>query len=220
MSLSVLYCDRDLAVIVKPVGVLSEDHPTEPCVPAMLRDVIGDSQAYVGTVHRLDKQVGGLMVYALTPSMTGKLSASFAENSAGKEYLAVLAGIPEKARDTLTDLLFHDRQKNKTYVVKRKRGGVKEASLSYLVLARREDKTLVRVQLHTGRTHQIRVQFASRGLSLEGDRRYGGGEGDPALFAYRLTFRHPQTGETMCFSQLPEGNRLGGLSLNGLEEIL
>lgn len=220
MSLSVLYRDRDMAVIVKPVGVLSEDHPTEPCVPTMLRDAIGNPQAYVGTVHRLDKQVGGLMVYALTPTMTGRLSNALSEEGAGKEYLAVLQVLLPDEEGTLCDLLYHDKQKNKTYVVKRKRGGVKEASLSYRVLKRQEGKTLVRVQLHTGRTHQIRVQFASRRSPLVGDGRYGGGGGIPALFAFRLSFRHPRTGEMVCYVRLPEDNRLGGLSLDDLEEII
>jgi 23S rRNA pseudouridine1911/1915/1917 synthase len=120
---------------------------------------------------------------------------------------------------TLTDLLFHDRQKNKTYVVKRKRNGVKEASLSYRVVKTEGERTLVAVKLHTGRTHQIRVQFSSRGLPLVGDSRYGGGKGDPALFAYRLTFRHPVTGKIMTFHQMPEGNTLGGMTLPSVEEF-
>ena len=220
MALTVLYQDKSLAVAVKPVGVLSEDHEREPCMPALLREALGKPDVYVGTVHRLDKNVGGLMVYALTPDMTGKLSNALATEGAGKEYLAVLLGKPEEGSGTLTDLLFHDRQKNKTYVVKRKRNGVKEASLSYRVVKTEGEKTLVAVKLHTGRTHQIRVQFSSRGLPLVGDSRYGGGKGEPALFAYRLTFRHPRTGERLTFCHMPEGNALGGLSLDGLEDVL
>ncbi|MBQ4065309.1 MAG: RluA family pseudouridine synthase [Clostridia bacterium] len=219
MALTVLYQDKSLAVAVKPVGALSEDHEKEPCMPALLRETLGDPDAYVGTVHRLDKNVGGLMVYALTPDMTGKLSNALAAEGAGKEYLAVLRGKPDEASGTLTDLLFHDRQKNKTYVVNRKRNGVKEASLSYRVVKTEEETTLVAVKLHTGRTHQIRVQFSSRGLPLVGDSRYGGGKGDPALFAYRLTFRHPVTGKTVTFCQMPEGNTLGGMTLPSLEEF-
>ena len=132
--LNVLYEDRDIIVCVKPVGVLSEDHEREPSMPALLRKTLGDPTASVGTFHRLDKNVGGLMAYALTPTMTGKLSNALNEEGAGKEYLAVLQGKPAEDSGTLTDLLFHDRQKNKTYVVKRKRNGVKEASLSYRVV--------------------------------------------------------------------------------------
>ncbi len=219
MALTVLYQDKFLAVALKPVGVLSEEHEKEPCIPALLREALGKPDAYVGTVHRLDKNVGGLMVYALMPDMTGKLSSALAAEDAGKEYMAVLFGKPEEESGTLTDLLFHDRQKNKTYVVKRKRNGVKEASLSYRIIKSEGEKTLVAVKLHTGRTHQIRVQFSSRGLPLVGDGRYGGGKGDPALFAYRLAFRHPVTGKTLTFHQMPEGSTLGGMTLPSREEF-
>ncbi len=209
MPFSVLYRDRSLAVVEKPVGVLSEEHPTEPCLPALLREALGDPNAYVGTVHRLDQNVGGLMVYALTPRMAGRLTAALVEEEAGKEYLAVLSGKPEAESGTLTDLLFHDRKSNKTFVVKRKRGGVKEASLSYRVLRSVGDRTLVSVRLDTGRTHQIRVQFAFRGLPLVGDGRYGGGKGTPALFAYRLSFRHPDTGELLSWERFPASEIFG-----------
>lgn len=217
MALNVLYQDRYLLVAVKPVGVLSEEHETELCMPTLIRETMGKQDAYVGTVHRLDKHVGGLIVYALTSDMTGKLSHALSAEEAEKEYLAVLHGRPDEESGTLFDLLFHDRQKNKTYVVKRKRNGVKEAVLSYRVLKTEGDKTLVAVKLHTGRTHQIRVQFASRGLPLVGDGRYGGGSGDPALFSYRLTFRHPKTGKMLAFERLPNSVMLGGISLT--EEI-
>jgi 23S rRNA pseudouridine1911/1915/1917 synthase len=220
MALTVLYQDRFLLVAVKPVGVLSEEHPSEPCMPALIREATGSPDAYVGTVHRLDKNVGGLMVYALTPDMTGKLSNALAAEDAGKEYLAILRGIPAEESGTLTDLLFHDRQRNKTYVVKRKRNGVKEASLSYRVLKTEGKITLVAVKLHTGRTHQIRVQFSSRGLPLVGDGRYGGGHGDPALFAYRLTFRHPKTGQILTFEQLPAWEILDDIPLTDKENPL
>ena len=218
MALTVLYQDRSLLIAVKPVGVLSEEHPSEPCMPALIREAMGKPDAYVGTVHRLDKNVGGLMVYALTPSIAGKLTNALSDPDAGKEYLAVLSGIPAEESGTLTDLLFHDRQKNKTYVVKRKRNGVKEASLSYRIRNTVEGKAVVSVKLHTGRTHQIRVQFASRGLPLVGDGRYGGGSGAPALFAYRLTLRHPITGKALRFEQYPEDRVLGGISLPDVEE--
>ncbi len=220
MTLTVLYRDRSLIVAVKPVGVLSEEHTSESCMPALIREAIGSPDIYVGTVHRLDKNVGGLMVYALTPNMTGKLSNALAAEDAGKEYLAVLHGHPAEESGTLKDLLFHDRQRNKTYVVKRKRNGVKEASLSYRVLKANGETALVAVKLHTGRTHQIRVQFASRGLPLVGDGRYGGGIGDPALFAYRLTFRHPKTGKTLTFEQLPAWAMLDSISLIDKENPL
>ena len=199
-----LYADAFLAVVVKPVGALSEEHPTARNLPSLLREALGDPSRYIGTVHRLDKNVGGLMVYALRPDMTGRLTQTLNEEGAGKEYLALLSGIPAEKEGVLIDLLYHDRQRNKTFVVKRKRAGVKEARLSYRVVEERSGQALVAVRLHTGRTHQIRVQFASRGLPLVGDARYGGGKGDPMLFSYRLSFRHPVTGERLCFEQKPE----------------
>ena len=220
MSLTILYRDASLLIAVKPIGVLSEEHASEPCMPALIRETMGKPDAYVGTVHRLDKNVGGLMVYALAPDMTGKLSNALAAENAGKEYLAILRGIPAEKSATLTDLLFHDRQKNKTYVVKRKRNGVKDASLSYRILKTEGDKALVAVKLHTGRTHQIRVQFSSRGHPLVGDGRYGGGNGDPVLFAYRLAFCHPLTKKTLAFQQLPNWAMLKDIGQLGEENSL
>lgn len=212
----IVYADSDLAVVLKPIGALSEDSgkggapdTASVSVPALLREARGKPDTYVGAVHRLDKNVGGLMVYSLDPKMTGRLSAALQEEGAGKEYLAVLRGAPPEREGILCDLLYHDRGKNKTYVVKRKRNGVKEARLSYRVLKTatvdKEVRTLVSVKLMTGRTHQIRVQFASRSLPLVGDARYGGGKGDPMLFSHRLTFRHPRTGKPLVFEVPPEG---------------
>jgi len=199
----ILYADRILAVVCKPVGVLSEEHPTARNMPSLLREALGEPTRYVGTVHRLDKNVGGLMVYALTPAAVGLLANALNEEGAGKEYLALLSGVPEEKEGLLTDLLYHDKQRNKTFVVKRKRVGVKEAKLSYRVVCEENGRALTSVKLYTGRTHQIRVQFSSRGLPLVGDARYGGGKGDPMLYACRLTFRHPETGALMTFERMP-----------------
>ncbi len=203
--IEILYSDDCLAVVIKPIGYISEDG--ERSVPALIREALGKPDAYVGTVHRLDKNVGGLMVYSLRHDMTGKLTEALASPDSGKEYLAFLSGIPERDEDILTDLLYHDRGKNKTYVVKRKRAGVKEAKLSYRIVKTEEGKALVSVKLYTGRTHQIRAQFASRSLPLVGDTRYGGGKGDPMLYSYRLTFRHPKNGKKMEFESCPEWGR-------------
>ena len=201
--IEVLYCDSSVIVVIKPSGVISEDG--EKSTPALIREYLKNENAYVGTVHRLDKNVGGLMVYSLDPTLTGKISQSLSEADAGKEYLAILSGIPEKDEDILEDLLYHDRAKNKTYVVKRKRAGVKEAKLSYKVLKHTpEGHTLVCVKLFTGRTQQIRAQFSSRGLCLVGDARYGGGKGEIKLYSYRITFRHPKTRKMLSFESIPD----------------
>ena len=196
--IEVVYKDKYLAVVVKPVGVISEDG--ENSVPSLIREAVGDENVYVGTVHRLDKGVGGLMVYSLDPKITGKLTEAVNREDAGKEYAALLNGTPEKNEDVLTDLLYHDKAKNKTYVVKRKRNGVKEAKLSYKVVSVDEmGRATVFVKLYTGRTHQIRAQFASRGLSLVGDARYGGGKGEISLYSRKLTFVHPVTKKALTF---------------------
>ena len=160
---------------------------------------------YIATVHRLDKVTGGVMVFSRRKEVTGKLTALVAEHRITKEYLAVLRGHPEKAEDTLTDLLFRDATHNKSFVVQRMRKGVREAKLSYREIGRTEDLSLVRVQLHTGRTHQIRVQFSSRQLPLLGDIRYGSKDPDctAALWSYRLAFIHPVTKKPIDVSLPP-----------------
>lgn len=203
----ILYEDAHLIVCVKPAGVLSESTGM-PAMIARHRDPAApeDRLPYVGTVHRLDREVSGVMVYAYTPEAAAALSAMAADGRMQKEYIAVLCGEPEEA-GTLTDLLFHDRARNKTYVVDRKRRGVKEASLSYRILAWAQTeqgiRSLAAVRLHTGRTHQIRVQFGSRKFPVVGDPRYGGGKGKMALFSRRLSFPHPASGKRMSFEALP-----------------
>lgn len=206
-DLHILYEDAHLVLCVKPVGVLSEDSEQGACMPALLRRHYREQGKpdYIATVHRLDKIVGGVMLFSRRREVTGKLTAAVAEHRVTKEYLAVLRGHPAEASATLTDLLFRDASKNKSYVVKRMRKGVRDASLEYVTLGSTEELTLVRVRLHTGRTHQIRVQFASRGLPLSGDRKYGASDAPwpIALWSYRLSFAHPQTGEAMTFACLP-----------------
>lgn len=206
-DLTILYEDAHLVICLKPPGVLSEDSEKGRCMPALLREHYRaqGKNDYIATVHRLDKIVGGVMVFSRRRQVTGMLTAAIARHEITKEYLAVLRGHPEKAEDTLTDLLFRDAAHNKSYVVRRMRKGVREARLSYREIARTEALSLVRIQLHTGRTHQIRVQFASRGLPLLGDIRYGSRDErcTAALWSYRLALRHPVTGETVDVSALP-----------------
>ena len=199
-DLHILYEDAHLVLCVKPVGVLSEDSEQGACMPDLLRRHYREQGKpdYIATVHRLDKIVGGVMLFSRRREVTGNLTAAVAEHRVTKEYLAVLRGHPAEASATLTDLLFRDASKNKSYVVKRMRKGVREAELEYVTLGSTEELTLVRVRLHTGRTHQIRVQFSSRGLPLLGDIRYGSKAGcSTALWSYHMAFTHPVTGRTV-----------------------
>ena len=197
--IQILKLERSYALCVKPVGVLSE----EPGMPALLREQLG-GEWYC--VHRLDKAVGGVMVYARTRKAAAALSTAVAEREMKKEYLAVCQGTPEPPTGIMEDLLFKDSGKNKAFVVKRERKGVKPARLSYEILAAGEDSALVHVTLDTGRFHQIRVQFASRKHPLLGDRRYGGPTAQQlGLWSWRLTIPDPDTGKPVTACALPEG---------------
>ena len=210
-TLRVLYLDRSVLVCEKPVNCLSEpgNGYSLPAVAADWLHAQGENDT-VRTVHRLDKAVGGLTVLARTQAAAASLIDQFASHTVEKEYLAVLRGTPQAEQAVLEDLLFHDSRTNKTFVVKRPRKGVREAKLSYRVLAHAGDEahplTLVQVRLYTGRTHQIRAQFSARGLPLLGDLRYGSKAAHgPALFSYHLSFDHPETGKRLRFTLLPEG---------------
>ena len=189
-----------LVVCIKPVGVRAQGEAPD-ALPALLAKQLG---AGVYPVHRLDQAVGGLMVFARTGAMAAKLSQAMAEGTLQKEYLAVLGARPKDDSGELFDFLFHDRFKNKTYVVSKERKGVKKASLSYRVVAEADGLCLVHVRLHTGRTHQIRVQFASRGMPLVGDGKYGSRKNaaSPALWSYALTV--PMDGAIARIRALPE----------------
>lgn len=190
--MNILYEDPFLLICEKPAGVLSE----ESGMPALLREATGSPEIYC--VHRLDRETGGLMIYAKTKEAAAGLSAAISAGRLQKEYLAVVQGQPE-AQGVLRDLLYRDAAKNKSYVVKRMRRGVREAELSYRLLENREGLSLLRIVLKTGRSHQIRVQFASRGMPLTGDGKYGGSFRDRglALWSAALSFPHPVTGEQL-----------------------
>ena len=196
MDLEILYEDAQIVVCIKPAGVLSE----EGGMPGLLRGQTGAGE--ICCVHRLDRAVGGLMVYAKSRAAAASLSRQITEGSFEKRYLTVCRGTaPEQGE--MRDLLYHDPRTNKSFVVKRMRRGVREAALRYERLAERNGLSLVRVELLTGRSHQIRVQFASRKLPLLGDRRYGGGEGEIALWSSELRFLHPQDGAALRFTAPP-----------------
>lgn len=198
--LEIIWETAELALCVKPVGVRAQGEG-ETDLPALLSRQLGCS---IYPVHRLDQAVGGVMVFAKTAPVAAKLSQAIAGGTLQKEYLAVLGARPKDDSGELFDLLFHDRFKNKTYVVSKERKGVKKASLSYRVVAEADGLCLVHVRLHTGRTHQIRVQFASRGMPLVGDGKYGSRKNaaSPALWSYALTL--PMGGAIARIRALPE----------------
>ena len=192
--MEILFSDNAIVVCVKPVGLDSEHE-----LPAALKEALGGE---IFPIHRLDKNVAGVMVYARTKSAAAALSKAVQEGTMVKEYVAMVHGTPPESGDW-SDLLFKDSSKNKVFVVKKERKGVKKARLEFRTL-RSEENSLVRIRLHTGRSHQIRVQFASRGFPLVGDHKYGAKDNSPApmLFSCCLTF--PHKGQTLKFEKLPE----------------
>ncbi len=192
--MEILYSDKDIAVCVKPVGMDSEQQ-----VPESLKEVLGGE---IFTLHRLDKNVGGVMVYARSKTSAAALSRIIQQGQMVKEYVATVHGAPPESGDW-EDLLFKDSRRNKVFVVKRERAGVKRARLEFVRLTE-GNVSLVRIRLHTGRSHQIRVQFASRGFPLVGDHKYGSRDEEtaPKLFSCRIAF--PYKGKSIEFSKLPD----------------
>ena len=189
VTVETLYSDQNIVVCVKPVGVDSEHE-----MPQLL-----GGEVY--TLHRLDKNVGGVMIYAKNKATAAKFSKLIQDGQLIKEYVAMVHGTPPEAGDW-EDLLFKDSRKNKVFVVKKQRAGVKSARLEFKRLTEGEC-SLVRVRLHTGRSHQIRVQFSSRGFPLVGDHKYGSRaeETEPMLYSCRLEF--PYKGKTMSMEYYP-----------------
>ena len=186
-----MYQDKGIVVCIKPVGMDSETD-----VPAALKEALGGD---IFPIHRLDKNVGGVMVYARTKAAAASLSKAVQDGTMVKEYVAKVHGTPPE-NPHWTDFLFKDSSKNKVFVVKKERKGVKKARLEFTRLG----ENLVRIRLHTGRSHQIRVQFASRGYPLVGDHKYGSRDEAtaPMLFSCFLTF--PWQGQQLRFEKLPD----------------
>ena len=201
--MELLYVDEAVVVCIKPARVLSTDEPGG--LPELVRQALGNPRADVRTVHRLDRVVSGVMVLARSTEAASELSRQVRQDEFSKEYLAVLHGVPKSPEGTLTDLLYRNKARRMTMVAREPGKGVQEAVLDYRVLGTAEGLSKVAVLLHTGRTHQIRVQFSSRGLPLVGERKYSELD-DPceiALWSHKIGFTHPLTGEQMEFSQEP-----------------
>lgn len=195
--MEILFSDRDIVLCVKPVGLDSEIQ-----MPAALKETLGGE---IYPVHRLDKNVGGVMIFARTQAAAASLSKAIQEGKLIKEYVALVHGNPPESGDW-EDLLWKDSRKNKVFVVKRMRGGVKKARLEFTRLTSGEE-SLVRIRLHTGRSHQIRVQFASRGYPLVGDHKYGARDNAPAPMLYSCKLTFPHKGKLLEFEKLPDWAR-------------
>lgn len=201
--MKLLYSDDHILVCIKPARVLSTDEPGG--LPELLRQALGDPNADVRTVHRLDRVVSGVMVLARNPAAASELSRQIRENQFHKEYLAVVHGTLREDAGQFRDLLIRDKARRMTMVAAEPGKGVQEAVLAYQVLNRTQALSRVHIRLQTGRTHQIRVQFSSRGMPLVGERKYAVLEDscEIALWSYKIAFSHPGNGQWMEFSQEP-----------------
>ena len=213
-DLEILFEDNHVIVVVKPANIPSQEDKTgDKDMLTLIKEYIKDKynkpgNVYLGLVHRLDRPVGGVMVFAKTSKAASRLSEEVRSKSMQKHYLAIVNGKMEKEKDTLVDYLWKDEKKNTSYVVKEGKKNSKMAELDYEVLKydEKEDLSLVKIDLHTGRHHQIRVQFSSRMHALYGDNKYhgrGAGTGI-CLWAYKLSFKHPVSKEEMSFEKYPE----------------
>lgn len=212
--LKVLYEDNHIIVVIKPYNIPSQSDKTNDIdMLSLVKEYIKEKyqkpgNVYVGLVHRLDRPVGGIMVFAKTSKAASRLSESIRNKSFSKTYLAVVNGKFEKQNGILENYLWKDEALNMSKVVSKDKKGAKLARLTYEVLAEKNDLSLVKINLETGRHHQIRVQFSNAGHSLYGDQKYDKGSMGKqiALWAYRLEFKHPVKDEIMKFEALPEKN--------------
>ncbi len=201
--MNIIYEDEYIVVCEKPRAVLSQrDAKGNKNMVDLLSDCCNCT---IFPVHRLDKDVGGVMVFAKTSKAAAVLSEQIANRTAKKCYLALSRGTTENNTGTMEDLLFFDKGKNKSFVVKKQRRGVKKAQLEYEFIKSINEVNLFKVKLLTGRTHQIRIQFASRKMPLCGDRRYGAKDNEKsiALWSYKIEFNHPKTEQKMSFEVIP-----------------
>ena len=206
--MQILFEDDEIIVCIKLRGILSQADSGGGM--SMITELSQMCGCTVYPLHRLDKEVGGVMVYAKTKSAAAFLSGQIQNHTFCKEYIAIVHSKPQEKAGEMRDLLFKDSRKNKSFVVKRERKGVKEALLEYELIdsfnIENEKFSKVKVKLHTGRTHQIRVQFASRKMPLLGDRKYGADDKFKTigLWSYTISFNHPKTKELLYFKAEPD----------------
>lgn len=201
--MDILFEDKDIVVCIKPPRILSTDEPGG--LPDCLREHFGTPKGDFRTVHRLDRVVSGVMVLARNAKSASELSRQVREGDFSKVYMAVVHGCPREEKGRMQDLLGRDKARKMTYVTDLPGKGIQEAVLDYELLAKIPDLSLVKIRLLTGRTHQIRVQFSSRGMPLAGERKYAVLDDDfeIALWSHSISFVHPTTGERLCFTQNP-----------------
>lgn len=212
-NIRIIYEDNHLLVVQKPVNVISQaDDTNDPDMLTLLKEDLKQrynkpGQVYLGLVHRLDRPVGGVMVFAKTSKAASRLSDQIRRREFKKVYLAVLHGVPDNKSGMLKHYLLKDAATNTVYPVPMGREGAKEAILEYTVLDCQDGLSLVKVNLHTGRPHQIRVQFAATGHPLYGDQKYGAQKNKPgqqiALWSTEITCKHPTRDEEMRFESEP-----------------
>lgn len=214
VQFKVLYEDNHIIVVEKPVNIPSQGDKTGDIdLLTMVKEYLKEKyqkpgNVYVGLIHRLDRPVGGVMVFAKTSKAAARLSEQVMEKQFQKTYLVICNGKMETNKGELQDYLWKNEQKNTSKVVKKETKNSKLAILEYEVLKYEPEINLsvLKILLHTGRHHQIRVQLSSRNHSIYGDQKYGGrGHGKQiALWAYQLVLQHPITKEWMIFSSIPE----------------
>lgn len=201
--INILFESNDFVVCIKPVGIASQNDKTQDMVKLLTQQL----SSPIFPVHRLDTAVGGTMVFAKNQKTAANLSKQIQDGTFQKKYLAVVSGRPESDSAILEDLLFKDSSKNKSYVVKRERKGVKKAKLEYELVSYAENMSLLKILLHTGRSHQIRVQFASRKLPLIGDGKYGSKDNrcTVALWSSEIAFKWDC--DEIVFTSVPDNKQ-------------
>ena len=206
--MEILFSDKDIIVCIKPCGVLSQADVNGKS--NMIDLLKAEFKTDIFPIHRLDREVGGVMVYAKNKTSASSLSVQVQNGSFSKEYIAMIHSKPSEESGEMVDFLFKDSSKNKSFVVKKERKGVKKAILNYELIKsfmiNDKEFSIVKIKLVTGRTHQIRVQFSSRKMQLIGDRKYGANDDFKTigLWSYKISFVHPNTKEILNFVKEPE----------------